>query len=265
MECTYVPESTGCPFLCEPLSQLAAWRPDGQEPRAWRSSSTMRSYSWNGPNKSVAARLATFTHLTRHPRRCMPALGVSATDKRPPSVDMAECAISGVGDRFDRHSVLKTTTTIDHHPSDGTIHVSSAYSRSVFSGSIVCAAVAAARRRVASLHPTSRRPGRNCTGFGHGAKGFGLAHWTADNCATPVDRCGMGSHRSCRCRNHHSAMVGVDAWRAEFLSGIPKVLGSSAATLTAYQDTTGFWQHWFRYDAELNPSPSSMPRGWQPY
>ena len=49
--------------------------------------------------------------------------------------------------------------------------------------------------------------------------------------------------------------VGIDAWRAEFLSGIPKVLGSSAATLTAYQDTTGFWQHWFRYDAELNPSP----------
>jgi hypothetical protein len=49
--------------------------------------------------------------------------------------------------------------------------------------------------------------------------------------------------------------VGIDAWRAEFLSGIPKVLGSSAATLTAYQDTPGFWQHWFRYDAELNPSP----------
>jgi hypothetical protein len=49
--------------------------------------------------------------------------------------------------------------------------------------------------------------------------------------------------------------VGVDAWRAEFLSGIPKVLGSSAATLTAYQDTAGFWQHWFRYDAQLNPSP----------
>jgi hypothetical protein len=49
--------------------------------------------------------------------------------------------------------------------------------------------------------------------------------------------------------------VGVDAWREELLSGIPKVLGSSAATLTAYQDTTGFWQHWFRYDAQLNPSP----------
>jgi hypothetical protein len=49
--------------------------------------------------------------------------------------------------------------------------------------------------------------------------------------------------------------VGVDAWRAEFLLGIPKVLGSAAATLTAYQDTTGFWQHWFRYDAQLNPNP----------
>jgi hypothetical protein len=59
--------------------------------------------------------------------------------------------------------------------------------------------------------------------------------------------------------------VGVDAWRAEFLSGIPKVLGSSAATLTAYQNTTGFWQHWFRYDAELNPSPIIDARGWQPY
>jgi hypothetical protein len=49
--------------------------------------------------------------------------------------------------------------------------------------------------------------------------------------------------------------VGIDAWRAEILSGIPKVLGSPAATLTAYQDTAGFWQHWFRFDAQLNPNP----------
>jgi hypothetical protein len=49
--------------------------------------------------------------------------------------------------------------------------------------------------------------------------------------------------------------VGVDAWRAEVLTGVPKVLGWSEATLTAYQDTSGFWQHWFRYDAQFNPSP----------
>jgi hypothetical protein len=49
--------------------------------------------------------------------------------------------------------------------------------------------------------------------------------------------------------------VGVDAWRAEFLNSIPETLRGSSATITAYQDTTGFWQHWFRYDAQLNPSP----------
>jgi hypothetical protein len=49
--------------------------------------------------------------------------------------------------------------------------------------------------------------------------------------------------------------VGLDAWRAFLLEAIPRTLHSAAATLTAYQDTTGFWQHLFRYDAELNPHP----------
>lgn len=49
--------------------------------------------------------------------------------------------------------------------------------------------------------------------------------------------------------------VGFDAWRAEFLIAIPQGLTPPFATMTAYQDTTGFWQHWFRYDARLNPSP----------
>lgn len=49
--------------------------------------------------------------------------------------------------------------------------------------------------------------------------------------------------------------VGLDAWRAFLLEAIPRTLHSAAATLTAYQDTTGFWQHLFRYDAALNPHP----------
>lgn len=50
-------------------------------------------------------------------------------------------------------------------------------------------------------------------------------------------------------------LVGVAAWRALFTTAIPYVMRWPAATLTAYQDTTGFWQHLFRYDAELNPAP----------
>jgi hypothetical protein len=49
--------------------------------------------------------------------------------------------------------------------------------------------------------------------------------------------------------------VGFDAWRAFLSEVVPRTLHSAAATLTAYQDTTGFWQHLFRYDAELNPHP----------
>lgn len=49
--------------------------------------------------------------------------------------------------------------------------------------------------------------------------------------------------------------VGVDAWRALLLDAIPRTLRWAGATLTAYQDTSGFWQHLFRYDATLNPHP----------
>jgi glycosyl transferase family 87 len=49
--------------------------------------------------------------------------------------------------------------------------------------------------------------------------------------------------------------VGVEAWRALLLEAIPRTLRWGTATLTAYQDTTGFWQHLFRYDAALNPHP----------
>jgi hypothetical protein len=49
--------------------------------------------------------------------------------------------------------------------------------------------------------------------------------------------------------------VGLDAWRTLVTFAIPRVLRWPAATLTAYQDTTGFWQHWFRYVAEFNPAP----------
>jgi len=51
--------------------------------------------------------------------------------------------------------------------------------------------------------------------------------------------------------------VGLEAWRIFLLQAIPRTLHWAAATLTAYQDTTGFWQHLFRYDAELNPHPLS--------
>jgi hypothetical protein len=51
--------------------------------------------------------------------------------------------------------------------------------------------------------------------------------------------------------------VGLDAWRTFILEAIPRTLHWAAATLTAYQDTTGFWQHLFRYDARLNPHPLS--------
>jgi hypothetical protein len=48
--------------------------------------------------------------------------------------------------------------------------------------------------------------------------------------------------------------VGIDAWRA-FLLAVPRVLNRPSATLTANQDTRGFWQHWLRYDSYLNPHP----------
>lgn len=49
--------------------------------------------------------------------------------------------------------------------------------------------------------------------------------------------------------------VGFDAWRALVLQEIPDVLHAPFAALPVYQDTTGFWQHLFRYDATTNANP----------
>jgi len=49
--------------------------------------------------------------------------------------------------------------------------------------------------------------------------------------------------------------VGLAAWHVVFFEEIPRVLRWGAATLPAYQDTTGLWQHLFRYDASFNPKP----------
>jgi Glycosyltransferase family 87 len=49
--------------------------------------------------------------------------------------------------------------------------------------------------------------------------------------------------------------VGIDAWRVFWLNSVPQALRRPSATLTVYQDTAGFWQHWLRYDARLNPHP----------
>lgn len=48
--------------------------------------------------------------------------------------------------------------------------------------------------------------------------------------------------------------VGFDAWRAFLFEAIPSATTPWGA-LTAYQDTMGFWQHLFRYDAQRNPNP----------
>jgi len=49
--------------------------------------------------------------------------------------------------------------------------------------------------------------------------------------------------------------VGIDAWRTFFYVALPRALRRPAATLTVYQDSGGFWQHWLRYDPKLNPHP----------
>jgi len=49
--------------------------------------------------------------------------------------------------------------------------------------------------------------------------------------------------------------VGIDTWRAFLFRALPHTLRDPSAALTAYQDTTSFWQHLFRYDARLNPHP----------
>jgi Glycosyltransferase family 87 len=49
--------------------------------------------------------------------------------------------------------------------------------------------------------------------------------------------------------------VGLDAWRAFLFQEIPRTLRWGQATLSSYQDTTGFWQHLFRYVPGQNPAP----------
>jgi Glycosyltransferase family 87 len=49
--------------------------------------------------------------------------------------------------------------------------------------------------------------------------------------------------------------VGVAVWRTLLLEAIPGTLRLGTAMVTAHQDTTGFWQHFFRYDAAFNPHP----------
>jgi glycosyl transferase family 87 len=49
--------------------------------------------------------------------------------------------------------------------------------------------------------------------------------------------------------------VGFAAWHTLLAQEIPHIMHWGAATLTAYQDTTGLWQHLFRYDATYNPMP----------
>jgi hypothetical protein len=51
------------------------------------------------------------------------------------------------------------------------------------------------------------------------------------------------------------AWVGLATWQKFLFEEIPGTLRRGAATLTAYQDTTGFWQHMFRYVPSLNPTP----------
>jgi len=49
--------------------------------------------------------------------------------------------------------------------------------------------------------------------------------------------------------------AGVDAWRTFIFVAVPHAMSRPGTTLTAYQDTGGFWQHWLRYDSQLNPHP----------
>jgi len=49
--------------------------------------------------------------------------------------------------------------------------------------------------------------------------------------------------------------VGLAAWRVCLFQIIPQTLSRGAATVTAYQDTAGFWQHLFRYVPTSNPTP----------
>lgn len=49
--------------------------------------------------------------------------------------------------------------------------------------------------------------------------------------------------------------AGIESWRTFFFVAVPRALRRPSATLTVYQDTSGFWQHWLRYDPHLNPHP----------
>lgn len=49
--------------------------------------------------------------------------------------------------------------------------------------------------------------------------------------------------------------VGIDAWRVFLFGALPHQLRAPSNALTAYQDTTSFWQHLFRYDGVWNPHP----------
>jgi hypothetical protein len=49
--------------------------------------------------------------------------------------------------------------------------------------------------------------------------------------------------------------LGLASWRTLLQVAVPEVMRWPAATLNVYQDTSGFWQHWLRYDAEFNPNP----------
>ena len=52
-----------------------------------------------------------------------------------------------------------------------------------------------------------------------------------------------------------SAWVGIDAWRVYISKYVPAMLSWPAAPLTSYQTTTGYFQHWFRFEPTWNPSP----------
>jgi hypothetical protein len=49
--------------------------------------------------------------------------------------------------------------------------------------------------------------------------------------------------------------VGLESWWLFLTDAIPRTLQRGAAALTAYQDTTSFWQHLFRYVPTSNPAP----------
>jgi len=50
-------------------------------------------------------------------------------------------------------------------------------------------------------------------------------------------------------------LIGWETWYRYIFVEVPAVMGWPAAPLTAYQTTTGFFQHLFRFDATWNPYP----------